>query len=486
MKVKVLAIAVAATVITGCNSVQPVSAMSSAPAVATAPAVNPVFTNINDSASRTKRTDYACKMATTPGLKPNFNEMDAFRIEKSLVGVVDLYGDGTLEIVSGIADQYWHPDHWLYAALKQDGKGGYREYSVYSSASDDYPTPANFNFWNARTIIPADLNGDGIDDVVAIQTGRDLTPYSAQPNIVMMSNGKGYDRIELPGKGVYHGGATGDIDGDGDIDIVAVDYDAQAIYSWTNRGNGKFERKQIVKDGNRYVYMQLWDVDGDGRLDIVTDGDHTRSWADVPLTVMWGAGDGTFKSKTTVSGFKGKKGQDYEFVDTDKDGNIEIVVLNSLQGAKKDHWYAGWGIDTVEFTGRTPGKLTNISHNTGNDTDWSWFPFFAACDLKNDGDMDLVIDVYGQGGDFYERKLDKIVFENTNNTFTRHDINATMYYPHSMVDRFQLKEKATNLGATVERYDTKKTVYPINWKIRADNSHHLLDNDVFHVDPRFN
>ena len=40
------------------------------------------FADINETTSRSIRTDYFCKMATQPNLKPNFNEMDAFRIDK--------------------------------------------------------------------------------------------------------------------------------------------------------------------------------------------------------------------------------------------------------------------------------------------------------------------------------------------------------------------------------------------------------------------
>jgi hypothetical protein len=37
--------------------------------------------------------------------------------------------------------------------------------------------PNDFNFWMARNIIPSDLNGDNIDDVVFIQHGQDFKPW---------------------------------------------------------------------------------------------------------------------------------------------------------------------------------------------------------------------------------------------------------------------------------------------------------------------
>ena len=58
--------------------------------------VGTAVADINETTSRSVRTDYFCKMATQPNLKPNFNEMDAFRIDKGNLGIADLYGDGTL------------------------------------------------------------------------------------------------------------------------------------------------------------------------------------------------------------------------------------------------------------------------------------------------------------------------------------------------------------------------------------------------------
>ena len=70
------------------------------------------FADINEITSRSVRTDYFCNMAAQPNFKPNFNEMDAFRIDKGNLSVADLYGDGiddVLFIQHGPDFEPWKP-----------------------------------------------------------------------------------------------------------------------------------------------------------------------------------------------------------------------------------------------------------------------------------------------------------------------------------------------------------------------------------------
>jgi len=79
--------------------------------------------------------------------------------------------------------------------------------------------------------------------------------------------------------------ALGDVDGDGDLDAVAANFDAGAIV-WINDGDGRFtDSGQRLARG---VYVALADFDGDGALDVLLG-----SW-DVPASVWWNDGRGTF------------------------------------------------------------------------------------------------------------------------------------------------------------------------------------------------
>ena len=122
--------------------------------------VGTAVADINETTSRSVRTDYFCKMATQPNLKPNFNEMDAFRIDKGNLGIADLYGDGTLEIIAGFSDEMFSSTSWLHEGNKERSQG-YSEYMVFSP-KDNYKTPDNFDFWMARNVLASDFNGDGL------------------------------------------------------------------------------------------------------------------------------------------------------------------------------------------------------------------------------------------------------------------------------------------------------------------------------------
>ena len=67
--------------------------------------------SVNDTTSRQLRTKYLCKVATKDFQKPYLNEMDAFRIDKANFGYVDLYGDGSIELIAGFSDEAFRSDN---------------------------------------------------------------------------------------------------------------------------------------------------------------------------------------------------------------------------------------------------------------------------------------------------------------------------------------------------------------------------------------
>ncbi len=436
------------------------------------------YADINETTSRSVRTDYFCKIATQPNLKPNFNEMDAFRIDKGNLGVADLYADGTLEIIAGFSDEMFESTSWLHEGNHERSQG-YSEYMVFSP-KDNFKIPNNFDFWMARNILASDFNGDGIDDLVFIQHGRDFQPWSPQPNIVMLSSPNGYKRIKLDGKGLHHGGATGDIDGDGDIDIVATVTNKKTVSAYYNDGNGKFERKIVVSAGKRYNNVQLWDIDNDGNLDMILDGGGS-GFNSVGIEVYWGDGLGQFKSKTEIKGLKNRNMQDAEFTDLDKDGNVDILLLSSLKGSNQKY-YSGYSIDTIEFDGRNYNKVKTIHEQPEDPNDWVWWPYFSGCDLNNDGDIDIVIEAFGQFGNEFTYNLDKVVFHNELNKFTKYRVLSTLYLSGNFYKISKVQDLAKKLGISVKRYDTDKTYFPLTDNIKRDKKHHIhKKNNVFHV-----
>ena len=67
---------------------------------------------------------------------------------------------------------------------------------------------------------------------------------------------KGYETFYLPGeKSLFHGGTAGDIDNDGDIDIVVTPGPKNEIIAYLNNGKGKFKTKKILKNRNIHIHF---------------------------------------------------------------------------------------------------------------------------------------------------------------------------------------------------------------------------------------
>ncbi len=64
----------------------------------------PPFTNINESTERFRRTQIFCKIAKEPKLKPFPKGIDDFRSSSDLMTYADLFGDGTIELITGVND----------------------------------------------------------------------------------------------------------------------------------------------------------------------------------------------------------------------------------------------------------------------------------------------------------------------------------------------------------------------------------------------
>ena len=75
-----------------------------------------------------------------------------------------------------------------------------------------------------RQIEVGDLDGDGFDDVLMVSTGIDREPYTGDPVVVAYLSTNSYSLATLDSTPSYrHAGALGDIDGDGDLDVLMND-----------------------------------------------------------------------------------------------------------------------------------------------------------------------------------------------------------------------------------------------------------------------
>jgi len=175
------------------------------------------------------------------------------------------------------------------------------------------------------TINIADVTGDGIPDLV-LGGGDSATAIIA----TLPGNGDGTFGAPVvsfftpPSGGSYPITATtmgiGDINGDGAADLVIGDPQNDALYIMAGNNTGGFQYIGRISDGSGPSKVYLRDLNGDGSLDIVALGPLGGS-----VMVCLGKGDGTFASGTTYS--LGAGAENMALVDLDGDGHPDIVAV---------------------------------------------------------------------------------------------------------------------------------------------------------------
>jgi hypothetical protein len=165
----------------------------------------------------------------------------------------------------------------------------------------------------------------------------------------------------------------GDIDSDGDQDIVGVMFDDNDVSWWENvNGDGTVWTDHLV-DGN-YVgarSVHVGDVDGDGDLDVLAAA------LNEPALSWWENvnGDGTVWAEHQVgSSFGG--GSTVSAADLDSDGDLDVIGTSET-------------LDSVAWWENLSGDGTSWQTNTIV-TGFNYAGGGQAADLDGDGDLDIL------------------------------------------------------------------------------------------------
>jgi hypothetical protein len=411
--------------------------------------------DINHSTSRYVRNQIGCYVSTNPNTKPALLGRDNIIVSSVNSAFADLNNDGRPEFISGAFDEpmndEWksehHPDH-----LSRNRKPW--QYMFFSPDSS-FEVPRNTEFMMARTILPQDFNGDDVDDLVFVQHGPDSPPYVEYPNKILLSQSDGGHVVKmlLGPKSLYHGGAAGDIDNDGDVDIVVTPGAKNQVVAYINDGKGNFSYRALLQKQGRNYNAILWDVDGDGYLDLMIDGGKEL------LKIFWGKGNGRFSEKAQIiKGFDGATMQDIVIGDFLGNGGSQLVVVSSNEGVNRwgfHNFYKGFSVMLAPFEGRIQKVTVTLS---SNDVDWLWLARIHSCDLQNDGDLDIVFEQSGERwhspqsvSDLDFRFIDKLLWVNKGGKFEFVKIEDPRYFQED--DREGIFQKAKSYGVTVSKYN---------------------------------
>jgi len=253
-----------------------------------------------------------------------------------------------------------------------------------------------------RKALPGDFNGDGRLDIFVAASGLDLPTGSGESPVLILSTERGLQ--EAPGLeqhvGYFHGAASGDVDDDGDLDIVVTDSYPRGTFLLLNDGSGSFSFDQSRlpnRDWRLPIYTaEIVDVDGDQWPDLLLAG-HEYELADLPhwrwpTTIYWGNPSGTWED-SRKSVLPAVEGQgivvDIDAEDLDGDGNREII----LDRTTSEPFYEGFYIQVLTGLGeREFEEGTDRWITEGTSTEIDWLDWLRVVDLNGDGALDLFAD----------------------------------------------------------------------------------------------
>lgn len=151
--------------------------------------------------------------------------------------------------------------------IKEDGVG----YSIHLNDAAGHFTQhwnqADVEAMNLGDMALGDVDNDGDLDLVITNGHFQSTSY---PAMIFVNDGKGQftDSGQRLSAVANAGISLGDLDGDGDLDLVLTDY-MNPCQVWVNDGKGEFTDSGFrFGDEQFYRHVHLGDLDGDGRLDI--------------------------------------------------------------------------------------------------------------------------------------------------------------------------------------------------------------------------
>lgn len=282
----------------------------------------------------------------------------------------DLTGDGVPDLIYMTAKSSGTVAHPLLA----DGKGNY-----IPGVSFTFPT------LSPRCKL-ADVNSDGKLDLLCA-----AATHLASVG-VLLGNGDGtFQAIltsTLPAGDPTYGTDLAladpvDLNGDGKLDLLVTDRQANAVYPMLGDGSGRFAVAPTIRNSDPVNAVAVADVNGDGLPDVLTQSDDTT------LAVFLGNGDGTY----TLSNQLGALTRAL-LVDMDGDGTLDLV------GGRPGTLIVLHGNGDGTFRNSNMGSpLVSISYgdlssNVNAAGSGSFLEPLACKDLNGDGILDIVAEGY--------------------------------------------------------------------------------------------
>jgi hypothetical protein len=286
----------------------------------------------------------------------------------------DVDGDGDLDVLSAAM---W--DHEIAWYENTDGNGAFGRKQVIAT-----------NLWKPRSVFAADLDGDGDLDVLSTSMGNDDE---------LPSKIEWYENID--GNATFRAGQiiaidvdrsaasvyAGDLDGDGDMDVLSASrFDNKIAWYENTDGQGTFGGQRIITtSAEAAVSVSVADLDGDGDLDVLSASEGRPFQESTPSKIAWYEnldGNGAFGGQRIIA--TGRHGETTTRADDiDGDGDLDVVASIS----NRIVWF-----ENVEGHGtfQQEHPIAEITAGIVRATDLG--------DVNGDGHVDVLAAIYAPGG----------------------------------------------------------------------------------------
>jgi hypothetical protein len=166
------------------------------------------------------------------------------------------------------------------------------------------------------SIATGDLNGDGKLDLVTTDWSSDKVTVS-----LGLGNGKFAPGIEYAA-GSHPGSAIiADIDGDGRADVIVANQTESTIRVLLGSGNGKLQQAQTYSIGFNPAFIAVGDFNGDGKTDVAVSGGSSRR-----LAILLNEGGGSL-GKPIVRSLS-KISTSFAIADLNGDEHTDLALAN--------------------------------------------------------------------------------------------------------------------------------------------------------------